>query len=705
MALSYASSSSTSSSDSSGRSAASSSPMSSGNDEPTNNPSLPGQNHQRKNHNQNNHHHHSSPTSTTLDHHEMDTRKVEPLKINLQYREPIKTIIKLNKSGNNGTTTNSSSSSIAPDKHPTATTTPKITIKPLVNPNQQTDSVADTATTNNHSISSVQSTTTNTLVEPHIVPKLTIRTASSQSEIVPKLTIAYNHSASAVSTTSAATNFHHEDGIKLTIKPIVEPPIPKMTIKANEIVTITALPSTTTTTTSTKPSTAEVTTSPSVPKIKIKQIGKTTDEPGEGGATTFTISRSDDDEPPQTVPKLLVRVPQPETNSEVIPRLTIRPIIKPNHDESANIVIPKVTIKPIVNNDQVSTETLVTPKITIKPIPKPVAVADPTLQPLEIVVTSGEFVSSIPDLCQSSVDGQQSPRIILKINKASKESPVVVPTNQQQPQESIDQNAQISSSSSTSNELKRTHPTEPLSTSEPDGKKIRSNPEPTVEPAVIPPAPAVPPPAEESKLKEILSRMHNRSTNNAVEDVLVTPPTRKMQTNSSVRRAIRPPPSSQSDNAITLPPEMEFAASLFREEPVSKPVRLHPLLLQNIERAKLLEAMMNSEPRTTTPTKVISSDKPHIGNSLCSEGSSSDCVIVETTATNGLGGHLTSPSLHPFSVVGRSNGPGVGLPSDQDSGVDVAGGGGLVAGVADNTTPVKRKRGRPKKEPGALSAK
>lgn len=206
--------------------------------------------------------------------------------------------------------------------------------------------------------------------------------------------------------------------------------------------------------------------------------------------------------------------------------------------------------------------------------------------------------------------------------------------------------------------------------------------------------------------------MHNRSN---ADQAPPTPPPRK--TNSSVRRAIRPPPSSQSDNAITLPPEMEFAASLFREEPVAKPVRLHPLLLQNIERAKLLEAMMNSEPIRKTPAKMLvvgnhdNKPTPHnLANSLCSEGSSSDCVIVEAIggATNGIGAHFpaapTAP-LHPFSVVGKSNGPTTTTTTgDQDSGVDV---GGTVAagGAAESTTPVKRKRGRPRKEPGTVSVK
>jgi hypothetical protein len=71
-----------------------------------------------------------------------------------------------------------------------------------------------------------------------------------------------------------------------------------------------------------------------------------------------------------------------------------------NNDEEP-IVIPKVTIKTI--DDEVST-----PKVTIKPIPKPIELCPTLAQPLEIV-TSTKVVES----------GQDSPRIILKINKGS----------------------------------------------------------------------------------------------------------------------------------------------------------------------------------------------------------------------------------------------------------------------------------------------
>lgn len=113
---------------------------------------------------------------------------------------------------------------------------------------------------------------------------------------------------------------------------------------------------------------------------------------------------------------------------------------------------------------------------------------------------------------------------------------------------------------------------------------------------------------------------------------------------------------------------------------------------------------MNAEPKQKVVPQNEKQQPTHIANSLGSEGSSSDCVIVETTVTtNGIDGHVKTFVSNPFSVLGKSsNGPSLTVPSDQDSGVDVTGG-LTVAGVAESTTPVKRKRGRPRKEPGSTS--
>lgn len=99
-----------------------------------------------------------------------------------------------------------------------------------------------------------------------------------------------------------------------------------------------------------------------------------------------------------------------------LPKLTIR-MSNTTHDD--NIVIPKVKIKPVVNpNDNIDLTTagtqLVTPKIILKSIPKPIE------KPLEIITTGHGS-----PFRNSENESQQSPRIILKINKNSTSQTII----------------------------------------------------------------------------------------------------------------------------------------------------------------------------------------------------------------------------------------------------------------------------------------
>lgn len=137
-------------------------------------------------------------------------------------------------------------------------------------------------------------------------------------------------------------------------------------------------------------------------------------------ANTVTSSNAN---PNDAIPKLNIKLssadyPQlihnDETDSESartgspLPKLTIR--MQSAGDDS--IVIPKVTIKPVINpNESLDTTNAeptpkVTPKIILKPIPKPID------KPLEINTSPGS-----PFRNAGEHEGQQSPRIILKINK------------------------------------------------------------------------------------------------------------------------------------------------------------------------------------------------------------------------------------------------------------------------------------------------
>lgn len=351
--------------------------------------------------------------------------------------------------------------------------------------------------------------------EPHIVPKLTIRNSTnasgsiSQSVIVPKLTIKMDNHVSALAHQHQQSSNSDSSGsgctVKLSIKPIVEPPIPKLTIKTNVddhsemiVVNNASISSNTNTKYSINASASgpnsPVTRATSksqalkqlpaaaseqlvVPKLKIKPIinpdvsENCTTATGDTDTAAFVLPL-----PQKTVPKLVVRVQKDKNSATVssivdsnstsatsadyeqtmdfdedddvqsirneindlppvdpVPKITIRQVKDPEKPPEENIVIPKVTIKPIVNPDddsQQESETLITPKITIKPIPKPLDIT----QPLEVVTSfpissTGGNSSLVVSTLKSSMSSfespdsqQQSPRIILKINKQTQES-------------------------------------------------------------------------------------------------------------------------------------------------------------------------------------------------------------------------------------------------------------------------------------------
>lgn len=131
---------------------------------------------------------------------------------------------------------------------------------------------------------------------------------------------------------------------------------------------------------------------------------------------------------------------------------------------------------------------------------------------------------------------------------------------------------------------------------------------------------------------------------------------------------------------------------------------VHPLLQQNIERANVLAAMMdaankqeNSEMRNDNNNTAINDgytdgfDQLNSNDlSVENEGSSSDCIVIEDTASEPFPNEYSS--LHNMSEQNTSKKDCV----DRDSGVDVS---NSVKSVAeDESTPiVKRPRGRPRK--------
>lgn len=688
-----------------------------------------------------------SPTSTTTDAQETDNRRVEPLKINL-HREPIKTIIKI-------------------PKHIPEETVPKITIKSIKHTTGDEDVlkhklIVDSSVSTS---STSQNCSSDPPSEPHVIPKLTIRNSTNsfgiagQSEIVPKLTIKMdNHIASTAN--SKDITITSDDGIKLTIKPILEPPIPKLTIKTNsndcaEVInntnstkfSINAGPSSPSSSTAAIYNKSNRTSIPSksesiVPKIKIKQITKT-DPLGE--VPQFAIANSDDlvnsltkDNVVKTVPKLVVKLPKesdseqnksknydnneidaPEAIDEIVPKITIRQIKQLEQTTNENIIIPKVTIKPIINpnNELDDSETLVTPKITIKPIPKPLDIT----QPLEIVTTPTTTAIKLTE--SSTNESQQSPRIILKINKTTSETiskNIVEIEDSVTHQKEVPSNNAISkktqfpvTGSSIENDLKRTNSIiqTPL-----DNKRPKLDPCLNVatmcdeiinldsdEENVIEPVCRTSPPIEsnnrhddeKSQIPYVQPTTHHdtlvaqTSETTTIRTTLVTPAaaTAASITSSTTVASMSIQKHNSNNTSENIKRKLPFPGNFFLGEDV-RPEIPHPLLTHNIERAELLVSMMNAD---AEPTKEEQAKNKRSQNVIIlSEGSSSDCIMLGDNGTS-------LPNSIDFGVVnlnenGQNN-------ADRDSGVDVSN--SIKSGaddVIEDVTPIKRGRGRPRKD-------
>lgn len=699
-----------------------------------------------------------SPTSTTNDAQETDNRRVEPLKINL-HREPIKTIIKI-------------------PKHVPDETIPKITIKSIKLPHTGGDEdvpkhtlIVDSSisTSSSSSSSSNQNCSSDPPSEAHVIPKLTIRNSANsfgiagQSEIVPKLTIKMdqNHIAST-QVNSKDKTITSDDGIKLTIKPILEPPIPKLTIKTNsndcaEVVNSTTAkfsinvgpssPSSSTAGTNklnrvVNPSKSESI----VPKIKITKMG---DPLGE--VPQFAIAKLDDVvnarevNVVKTVPKLVVKLPKEvdseqsnksktydesdtseSTVDEIVPKITIRQVKQLELTTNENIIIPKVTIKPIINPNNETTnesETLVTPKITIKPIPKPLDIT----QPLEIVTTPTTALK----LTESSTnESQQSPRIILKINKTTSETiskNVDIDDNVTNLKDLPSNNAINKKStqipvttvlpSTTENELKRTNS---IIQTPVDNKRLKLDPcvatmsdeiinldsdddNVTEESTISPPIDSNNRHNDQSQISHVQPTTVHHDTIAAqkndlstIRTIPVTPIvsttsiTSTITTTMTSTSMLTPTPMQKhnSNSTVeTIKPRLSFPGNFFLVED-ARPEIPHPLLTHNIERAKLLVSMMNAD---AEPPKDEQTKNKRSQNVIdLSEGSSSDCIMLGDNGTS-------LPNSIDFGV-GTLNENGQNN-ADRDSGVDVSN--SIKSGADDiieDVTPIKRGRGRPRKD-------
>lgn len=415
------------------------------------------------------HHHLGSPSTSSVlkfAHQSEDSRKVEPLKINLN-REPIRTVIKL------------------PQSHPYESHT-KITVKPppldrnslipvTVSPTLSSSSSLSSESSfencndnsNNQRPSSIQvipklhirnlldGTNNHEQTELHIVPKLTItglkppkstvnhveqqqqqsvkdhsvNTILETNPVIPKLTIKkanhtsdyhLNNDSNSIPKLHIKTNHHQaKDGMKLTIKPFVEPSVPKLTIKT------------------TADNDAVIVTNPEEGNEQQTAIPKLTIKSNQSLTPKLTIKN--------------VLRPMADEQEESIPKLTLKAVNNSATVQTFEKVVPKLVVKvpkePIEDSNELSSPSSMpshAPKLNIKPIPVPEkevpklanncvdSVSDAKFSINRLI---GSTESSIVEsdetklleintttIVKNTDSGQDSPRIILKINKTNSES-------------------------------------------------------------------------------------------------------------------------------------------------------------------------------------------------------------------------------------------------------------------------------------------
>lgn len=137
-----------------------------------------------------------------------------------------------------------------------------------------------------------------------------------------------------------------------------------------------------------------------------------------------------------------------------------------------------------------------------------------------------------------------------------------------------------------------------------------------------------------------------------------------------------------------------------------RPESFHPLLQQHIDRANVLEAMRNAandldkghtanganNNSTSNDNNFEKSTKRKSELLLDNDGSSSDCIVIEDTGSEpfpfGSGDKVADQNGQKKESV------------DRDSGVDVSSSVKSISGDGhdEDVTPVKRPRGRPRKD-------
>lgn len=372
------------------------------------------------------HHHLGSPsTSSVLKFaHQEDSRKVEPLKINLN-REPIRTVIKLPQSH-----PNENSIKIISTVSPTLSSSSSLSSESTENSNDNSNNQRPSliqVIPKLHIRNLLDGSLNHEQSELHIVPKLTITGLNSPhsainsteqnsvkdhsvncildaSPAIPKLTIKKDNNTSDyhLNNDANSTPKGHskaKDGVKLTIKPISEPSVPKLTIKTK------------------------------------------------ADNDAMIVAHSEHSEQQSTIPKLTIKA-----SLETIPKITLKAVNNSATIQTFEKVVPKLVVKlskectteEIKGSSSFISTTPSSPhvqKLNIKPIPpqeKEVPNQEDANSSSEVKFSMSRLIGSTEksfhendgfkpleintsSVIKNSDSGQDSPRIILKINKTNNE--------------------------------------------------------------------------------------------------------------------------------------------------------------------------------------------------------------------------------------------------------------------------------------------
>jgi uncharacterized protein YxeA len=318
--------------------------------------------------------------------------------------------------------------------------------------------------------------TVNCIIENPTIPKLTIKKDNNSDasyllnhDTIPKLHI-------------KTTNHHHhhpKEGLKMTIKPeLMNPPVPKLTIKTTDNDTMTVINSTS--------QSFESERQASIPKITIKAnqhsvTPKITIKPLLRPDEQLTVEQ-EKDEQEESIPKLTLKAvhnnsktSEAPTFEKIVPKLVVKlpketvssQNAKDDEEEKESsscsstpspplLHVSKINIKPISSpeKDVPSKQSLVDDLTTRATTASP----DYSINRLIGVGTSEEEVNlkskplEINTNAKGADSGLDSPRIILKINKTNNESlttEIVQPTSEN--------NVQQKSAMNNNNSNKRAH--------------------------------------------------------------------------------------------------------------------------------------------------------------------------------------------------------------------------------------------------------